>query len=191
MKISLLLVPICLIVSCNQEPKTSPSNKDYVQILIEEGNTTPTVDIPNFTLISNNPEAERADAIAIMKVKRQWPLAMQKKDEAIFESILAQNFSFRADDEFFNRSDYIKDRVAGTFEIDTVRYENFALQFFGEIALLTYRNTLDGADEKGLPDIEHYSWADIYTKENGVWKILGSHCIEARVEYPTLSTTLK
>lgn len=176
---------VCLI-SCQQDKQTAAPGKDFVQVVIEVENTTPTVDIPNFTLISNNPEAERADAIEILKVKRQWPLAMQQKDSALFESILAKNFSFRADDEFFNRSDYIKDRVAGTWEIDTVRYENLALQFFGETALLTYRNTLNGADEKGQPNIEHYTWADMYTRENGAWKILGSHCIDARVEYLTL-----
>lgn len=57
------------------------------------------------------------------------------------------------------------------------------LRFFGNIALLTYRNTLSGTDDNGKPDIEHYNWADIYVKEGDKWKIKGIHEIESRVEY--------
>ncbi len=57
------------------------------------------------------------------------------------------------------------------------------LQFFGEIAVLTYRNILKGTDDFGKPDIEYYSWADIYVKENGKWKAAGGHLIDQRIEY--------
>ena len=44
---------------------------------------------------------KKEDAKEIMKVKRNWPLAMQGKDSALFEEILASNFSFRASYEFY------------------------------------------------------------------------------------------
>jgi len=58
------------------------------------------------------------------------------------------------------------------------------LQFFGDISVLTYRNTLNGTDDSGNEEIEYYSWAEIYMKENGKWKIKGLHEIESRVEFP-------
>ncbi len=183
-KIIISLV-IVLLVSCNQPEKSKQVDSTFTQILIKEANTTPTVDIKEFTLITNNITKDSANAIEILKVKRNWPLAMQRKDSSLFEKILATSFTFRADGDFFNRNDYINDRIHGTWTIDTVRYENMVLQFFKDVAILTYRNTLNGTDKAGNPNIEHYSWADIYCREDNQWKILGSHLIEAKIEYLT------
>ena len=139
--------------------------------------------IKNFDLITNNVKADSTDAKEIMQVKRKLPLAMQGKDSALFNEILAKGFTMRGEKEFLNRSDYIKNRVAGTWTIDTVKYQNLALQFFGDIAVLTYRNILNGTDDFGKADTEYYSWADIYIKENGKWKIGAIHNIDARIEY--------
>lgn len=180
---TVIIVIITFISSCNSQFSSNHTDEKYEPILINETNTTPTIDIKNFTLITKDAKADSSEAVAILKVKRNWPIAMQTKDSALFENILAKNFTFRAEDGFLNRADYIKDRVHGTWTIDTVKYQNMVLQFFGEMAILTYRNILNGTDNNGRADIEYYSWADIYSKENGNWKIAGSHLIDARTEY--------
>ena len=178
------LVSILTIFSaCNERTPSNDSGKTYLQLIIKEDNVTPTVDIKNFNLITNNLKADSADAIEIMQVKRKLPLAMQGKDSALFNEILAKGFTMRGEKEFLNRSDFIKNRVTGTWTIDTVKYQNLALQFFGNIAVLTYRNILNGTDDFGKADTEYYSWADIYIKENGKWKIGAIHNIAARIEY--------
>jgi hypothetical protein len=173
-----------IVCGCKEKTHNSETEKKYFQVTISEENLTPTVDISSFVLITNNESANRIEAMEIMKIKRKFPLAMQGKDSTLFNEILAKNFTFRADDEFFNRADYIRDRVNGTWTIDTVRYQNLALQFFGDIAVLTYRNILNGTDDNGKPDIEKYSWADIFVKEDGKWKIGSVHNVDARIEYP-------
>lgn len=181
----IFIVAIIILSSCND--REAFKQKDYQQIKIKEPNLTPTIDIKDFTLISNNLKQDSIDAIEILKVKRNLPLAMQKKEKAIFESILSKNFTYRGEDEFFkNSKDYIQNRVNATWTIDTVRFQNLTLQFFGEIAVLTYRNTLGGTDDNGRFDIENYTWADIYVKENGKWKIEAIHEIESRITYPNL-----
>lgn len=158
---------------------------EYQQIKIKEQNLTPTIDIKDFTLITNDLEQDSIDAIEILKVKRNLPLAMQKKSKAIFESILSKNFTYRGEDEFYkNSQDFIQNRVNATWTIDTVRYQNLTLQFFDGMAILTYRNTLKGTDDNGKSDIENYSWTDIYVKEDGKWKIEAIHEIESRITYP-------
>ncbi|MEP6713193.1 MAG: nuclear transport factor 2 family protein [Ferruginibacter sp.] len=182
--LAVLVSSFTFISSCNNKTTADKGHKIVTQIIIKEANTTPTVDIKNFTLITNNVKADSTEAIEILKVKRNWPLAMQRKDSALFESILAKDFTFHAGYEFYaNRTDYISNRITGTWTIDTVRYHNLVLQFFGTTALLTYYNTLNGTDSVGRPDVEHYWWADIYTKENGQWKILAAHEIDARIDY--------
>lgn len=174
---------LSILISCNSSEIPKALGNDYKQILILENNTTPTVDIKGYVLITNNPIKDSAESKEVLKVKRNFPLAMQKRDSLLFEQILSANFTFRADDEFFNRQDYILNRIHGTWTIDTVRFENLALQFFGNVAILTYKNSLKGTDDNGRPDLEKYTWADVYGKENGVWKILSVHCIDSKTEY--------
>ena len=177
----LLLLSVDFTFSCTQNNSTV---SNYIQLNIKEANTIPTVDIKGFTLVSNNLIADSIEAIEIMQVKRNLPLAMQKHDSLLFENILSKNFTFRAQNEFFNRKDYIVNRVHGTWTIDTVKFKNLVLQFFNQTAILTYTNILNGTDDNGKPDTEYYSWADIYLKENGKWKVAGVHEIESRIEYP-------
>ncbi|HRB64801.1 MAG TPA: nuclear transport factor 2 family protein [Niabella sp.] len=176
----LLWLSVGLIFGCTQNNSNVPN---YIQMNIKEANTTPTVDIKDFTLVSNNLTVDSLEALEIMKVKRNFPLAMQKHDSLLFESILSKDFTFRAQNEFFNRADYIANRIHGTWTIDTVKFKNLVLQFFNQSAVLTYTNILNGTDDNGKRDTEYYNWADIYLKENGKWKIAGVHEIESRIEY--------
>ena len=174
---------ICITV-CNQS-ESQTTNAEYVQIVITESNSTPTVDIKEYTLITTNKSEDSANAVEILKLKRKFPLAMQRKDRTLFETILSNSFTYRGEDEFQkNKEEYIHNRIHAGWTIDTVKYQNLVLQFFGDISVLTYRNTLNGTDDSGNEEIEYYSWAEIYMKENGKWKIKGLHEIESRVEFP-------
>lgn len=98
-KIHLLL--ISFIVACMQS-KSPMGAAEYRQITIAETNTTPTVDIKEYTLITTNESFDSADAVEILELKRKLPLVMQKKDSLLFESILSDDFSYRGEDEFYN-----------------------------------------------------------------------------------------
>lgn len=174
------------ICSCDNRSSIAKDEKaNFTKVFIKDADTisTPGIFIEGLTLVTKNYQQEEKDALDILALKHKWPLAMKTKDRELFEEILAKNFSFIGEGEFFNRLEYIKDRVNGSWEIDSVKYENLVLQFVGQFALLTYRNVLDGTDDDGRSNKEYYSWADIYVKEDGQWKISGSHNIEARVEY--------
>lgn len=180
----LLSVFIFLVAACKQGNAPALSS-EYKQVLVTEPNTTATVDIKEYTLVTNNWNFDSTNAAAILELKRKLPFAMQRKDSLLFESILSKTFTYRGEDEFYkNKEDYIHNRIHATWTIDTVKYENIVLQFFDGIAVLTYRNTLKGTDDSGKADLEHYSWADIYVKEGNKWKIKGIHEIESSTEYP-------
>jgi hypothetical protein len=50
------------------------------------------------------------------------------------------------------------------------------------MAVLTYRNIIKGKDKNGIDESWQYNWADIYVKEDGMWKIGASHLIQGRKE---------
>ena len=59
------------------------------------------LDIKGYSLITSDAERDRPAAAEIMQVKADWPRAMQTKSKELFESILARDFSFRAESQFF------------------------------------------------------------------------------------------
>jgi Domain of unknown function (DUF4440) len=159
-----------------------PERHRYEQLTIKIVRPSPTIDMSSYTLITDNPERDRPAATELMRVKADLPRAVQTKNKALFESILARDVTFRGEDQWHERDAYIRDRVESRERVVTVRYENIVLQFFGEMAVLTYRNVLNHTDSAGKPDLLYFSWADVWVKENGKWKVRAIHVISKRVE---------
>lgn len=154
--------------------------RKFSQINIAAEYTTPTVKIDSLKLITPDSAAQASDAKAILRAKVLLPLAMQKHDAALFDSALAREFTFRGENEFFERRAYIEDRVKGQWMISYVQYENLVLQFFGDIGVLTYRNIVTEKDEMGKPLKWYFTWADFWVKEDGRWKVGAIHLVESR-----------
>jgi hypothetical protein len=159
-----------------------PQHRQHEQLTIEVDRPSPTIDISSYTLITNNAERDRREATELMRVKADLPPAVQTKDKALFESILARDFTFRGENQWYERDAYIQARVESRERVVTVRYENLVLQFFGPMAVLTYRNILNHTDSAGKPDMLYLTWADVWVKENGKWKVGAIHLISERVE---------
>ena len=153
------------------------------QLTIRNERRVPGVELSTYTLITRNPEADRQEAEAILEVKVSWPRAMRTKDAALFDEILARAFTFReADGRLLERDAYIRDRVHRAEAVAAVRYENVVLQFFGQLAVLSYRNVVSGTDAGGKPETWHMSWVDVFVREDSRWKIGASHLVSETVE---------
>jgi hypothetical protein len=169
-----------LFFSCNQPAPTASKSSMFRQTNINVNNSTPTVDIGNYTLISATPEKDTTEANEIMKVKRLFPLAVQRKDSALFESILADDFTFTGEGEFYNRAEYINDRIHSTESVSTAKFEALILQLFDNYGILSYRNMIEHSDKAGKKDTLRMNWTDLYVKERGKWKIKTVHLIEMK-----------
>jgi ketosteroid isomerase-like protein len=191
--VSLFLIGSILLSGCqghgvasgsrSESVQSRSSEREFRQVRVTQEQPSPGVDITDYVLVTDDADAVGADSAAIMRLKAAWPLAMQTKDEELFDRILAADFTFRAQDEFWTRAAYIRDRVNPEREtVHSARYENLVLQFFGGVALLTYCNVVDVTSVDGSPSTLRMSWADVYVKEAGEWKIGGSHLIDVRQE---------
>jgi len=189
--IYILLITLPIAFSCKQLQETDNNidknlANDYSAIVILEDNSTSSVDISKYTLISNGQKDRRSDAKEILKVKRKWPLAMQSLNPLEFESILSKNFIFKGGDNFVTRADYIKNRTtANEWKITFVKYDNVTLQFLGDTGILSYMNLVTNENiNTGAIEYERISWVDIYAIEHGEWKIESAHAIDYRLELP-------
>jgi ketosteroid isomerase-like protein len=156
------------------------ANREYSQVTVNLDRPSPNIDISSYVLITDAAEADRGAAEAIMRLKGEFPLAVQTKDAALFDRIFARDFTFRAADEFWQREEYIRNRVERPETVKSARYDNLVLQFFGEVAVLTYRNAVQVKHASGNEETLYMSWADVYVKEGGEWKIGAVHLIDKK-----------
>jgi ketosteroid isomerase-like protein len=156
------------------------SKGKYKQVTLNFDQQSPNVDIRSYVLITDNLDADRVEAEAIMRLRAKLPLAVQTKDAALFNSILGRDFTFRAADEFWNREEYIRNRVEDSETVLSARYENVVLQLFGDVAVSTYRNAIELKDKSGKAARLEMTWASMYVKEDGQWKIGAVHLIDKK-----------
>jgi hypothetical protein len=147
-----------------------PSAK-YTQVKYNIDVNSPTVGIHEYTLISNNLAQDSIAAREIIQAKVLLPLAMQKHDAMLFDSVLASNFIYQGEEAFLDRAAYITDRVNAKWMISDVQYENLVLEFFDEYGVLTYRNKVTEKDEFGKDQLFTWFWTDVWIKEDGRWKL--------------------
>lgn len=171
-----------VILSCDSNQKIEKSFS-ISEITVE--NATPTVHLEKFTLIKNAKNNLEDEAAEILKLKRKWPLAMQSQNPAAFDSILAEDFIFKGIGEFFNRKDYIKNRIKpDDWKITFVKYDNICLEFINDnMAIMSYKNRIKNVNSKTNEiEFENISWIDIYKKVKGRWKIKSAHAIDYHLD---------
>ena len=163
-----------------QTRNQSKSSAPVMQFKLATDSKYPTVVLKEYTLISDDLERDRRDADAVIRTKAGLPYAMQTKQRADFEGILAKNFTFRGESEFFDREGYISNRVGDPAKVKQADYRNVVVQFFGERALVTYSNIVE--DQPGGPGSwkADMTWADVFAKDDGQWKYETVHLIEFR-----------
>lgn len=173
----LLLLAMVNCISCqekqvsNPEPVKEIASENYLQVKYDIDVKTSTVGIYNYTLVTNNLAKDSARAREIIKAKVLLPLAMQKHDSILFDSVLAANFLYQGEEGLMNRAEYIHDRINGEWMISDVQYENLVLEFFDDYGMLTYRNKVKEKDEFGKDQLFTWFWADVWVEEAGRWKI--------------------
>jgi hypothetical protein len=150
---------------------SSFAQNEYKLVYIKTDLNTPTARIDTLTLITNNFLRDSDNAQALIHAKVLLPLAMQKHDAVLFDSVLAKDFIYHGEEAFFNRQEYIHDRVNGKWTITDVQYENVVLEFYNDMAVLSYRNVVKETDEFGKPQTYVWFWTDIWVNENGKWKL--------------------
>ena len=156
-----------------ENPKSQLQNpkSEYVELNFKIDVHTPTVGIYDYKVITNNPGKDSVAAREIIQAKVLLPLAMQKHDSILFDSVLASVFIYEGEEAFLNREEYIKDRVQAKWMISDVQYENLVLEFFDDYGVLTYRNKVTEKDENGKDQLFTWFWTDVWVKEKGRWKL--------------------
>ncbi len=176
MKYLTLVIAAIVMAACNspQSQSVEQGSKPpgtFIQVKFKNHSNHPTVGITDYILITDDLGNDSSEARLIIEAKAILPLAMQRHDSVLFDSTLAKEFIYHGEEAFFNREEYIHDRVHAKWMISDVQYENLVLEFFDKYAMLTYRNKVTEKDEVGKDQLYTWFWADVWIKEDGSWKL--------------------
>ena len=111
----------------------------------------------------------------LISLSTQWNEAVERKDEAALEQLLADEFyvSSPGDPKLVNRSEWIKNAV----ELDwhNMRYNNLKVDFYGDTAVVTGLLDFRVTTKLGIPIITNSQVTDVWIKRNSRWQVASRH----------------
>lgn len=124
-----------------------------------------------------------ADVVALTQMDREWIEAIQKKDAATLERIIADDWVGIDMNEGrrWTKAETIAELKSEENRIESFTLDSAQVRVFGDVAVVTGGDTrksqYEGTDSSG-----RYVWTDVYVKRDGRWQAVASQW--ARVGQP-------
>jgi ketosteroid isomerase-like protein len=157
---TLILVSVSiLLLSCTQngEPSTASSA------------TPPAVSAPP---IADSPEKAEAE---ILQLERDWVAAIEKKDLAALDRILAEDFvGTSVSGGTFRKVDAIDDIKKNTYVVQSMNMDELSVNVYGTAAV-TFASQDEKSTYAGKENSGHYHFTNTWIKKDGKWQVVASH----------------
>lgn len=119
---------------------------------------------------------------AIAQLERNWMDAIQKKDAAALERLIADDATLvDSDGRSLTKAAHIAEVKSRDIKIESFTLDPVKVRVFGDIAMATSGDT-EKSQFKGKDSSGHYIWTDIYIKRNGRWQAIAAQ--NARLPQP-------
>lgn len=119
---------------------------------------------------------------AVTQLERDWMDAVQKKDAAALDRIVADDATLiDSDGRSMTKAAHIAEVKGGDLKIESFTLDPVKVRVFGDIAIATSGDT-EKSQFKGKDSSGHYIWTDIYIRRNGHWQAIATQ--NARLPQP-------
>ena len=113
--------------------------------------------------------ASGEDEQALLQIERDWAEASVKKDAAVLDRILANEFQANYVDLVGNKKQLLSALKSNTFKYDSMVNSEMKAVVFGDRAVVnglsTEKSSMAGKDTSG-----QYRWTDVFVKREGRWQ---------------------
>lgn len=117
-------------------------------------------------------EAPGADERQILALEQEWGRALETKDRATLDRIVASDFTFiEPDGSVLHRDAYLTDRVDGPAETHSFEVSEMAVRIFGDAAMVAGLSTIDES-LAGKRYKYKLRWKEMWVKRSGSWQVL-------------------
>lgn len=170
-KLILVIVAFATVITaCNTEIKKIESKEEPILIKVNLLQDSTTARINEYTLATSDPNKDSIESRKIIDLKIGLIDAIEKRDSAFLIENLHESFSFISGESFYNKHDFINQRLYESLDVSTFRLIKPALHIIDNTAVLSFvQFNKDGATEfKSF-------WTDVFSKTNGEWKLTAIH----------------
>jgi ketosteroid isomerase-like protein len=125
---------------------------------------------PGWTQTRSTPEQE------LVALENAWSRASVNRDKVAMERFYADEYIFTNEDgTVSNKAKDITDSTTGEFHLMSYQFEDMKVHLYGDVAVVTGRNTIKGIWEDINHDISGpYRFTDVFVKRNGRWQCVAS-----------------
>jgi len=111
----------------------------------------------------------------LIKIEKDWGEAYLKKDVALLDRILADDY-MQTDSEgnFITRAQDLADLKSGAYVETSGVQDNVKVRVYGDAAVVTGRSTVK-AQYKGKDASGQFQWTDTFIRRDGRWQCVASH----------------
>ena len=112
----------------------------------------------------------------LLKLENDWSQASMKRDATALARFYADEYIFTdADGVVTNKAKELKNLTSGAFRLKSYKFDDVKVRKYGDIAIVTGRNTITGVWEDINRDISGpYRFTDIFVKRDGRWQCVAS-----------------
>jgi ketosteroid isomerase-like protein len=111
----------------------------------------------------------------ITQLEKDWVAAIEKKDTATLDRILAQDFvGTSSTAHTYRKEDAIADIRDSRYVVDKMDLDEISVNVYGDTAVCfssqEEKSKYEGKDTSG-----HYHFTDTWVKKDGKWQVVASH----------------
>jgi ketosteroid isomerase-like protein len=109
-------------------------------------------------------------------LENDWSQAAVKRDGVALQRFYADEYIFTDENGVVsNKAKDIADLTSGAFRLTSYKFEDMKVRIYGDVAVVTGRNTIAGTWEDIKRDISGpYRFTDVFVKRNGRWQCVAS-----------------
>jgi ketosteroid isomerase-like protein len=125
----------------------------------------------------------------ITQLEKDWVAAIQKKDTAALDRILATDFvGTSSTAHTFNKDDAIADIKESRYVVDKMDLDEISVNVYGNTAV-SFTSQEEKSNYEGKNTSGHYHFTDTWIKNDGKWQVVASH--GTRYDKPSVSEKAK
>lgn len=114
------------------------------------------------------------DSVQIIKLENEWARAMVRKDEKVFQRLLAADFFYTENDKMYTRAEIIAALMSPAETIQNAYNEGMQTHIKGNTIIVTGWLIVVGKGTDGTYN-RKYRYTDIWFNQDGNWQLVGAH----------------
>jgi len=123
---------------------------------------------------AQKPKTPKPGAVELTRLEDRWAAGLVKRDETLFQRLLAPKFVYTEDDKLMTRAEVLHEITSGTDTVTAAHNEDMKVHEFGSsTAVVTGWLIVTGRGKSGS-FTHRYRFTDTWVKRKGTWQIVAA-----------------